>query len=161
MCPPIPRPQGRGPTNHHWDTTRGQYIHNDTKLPWTKGKRSAESAALQKNRKDDRKRVRGSDERNEQAELTAARKLRTAARRHPPPLVTRSEFAELAASCRTVLQANPAVMSQDEWQDECEKYMQHWHSMLRRGARATCHPICGMSECRSSSKHFTPRLPTR
>ena len=97
--PPYPQPQGRVPTNHEWDKTLGQYIHEVTKQPWVKGGRSADSSAQQKGRKrkDSRKRDRGSNERNESAALKAARAMRTAAKHHPVPLVDFNKFEKLAA----------------------------------------------------------------
>ena len=125
--PSHPRPQGRGPTNHSWDTVRGVYIHNETGVEWAgKGKRSAESAAQQKQRTD--KRQRDSAARNENASMKTARALRTAARRHPPPLVTRKDFEKLAA----MQKAFPDGVGYDELHDQ-------WARMLRRGPLANHH----------------------
>ena len=123
--PPFPKPQGRKPTNHEWDEMLGQYIHNETKQPWAKGWRSTESTAQQMGRKDERKRVRDKDERNEQAALRSARALRTAARKHPPPLVTRNEFEKLAAMHRAVRRGESVGF---------ERIQLPWTRILRRGA---------------------------
>ena len=49
--PAHPRPKGRAPTNHSWDTAQGVYVHDETGAIHNKGDRSAASATKQSQRK--------------------------------------------------------------------------------------------------------------